>query len=69
MRSTTGDNIEKEAWHSQVIEACEQQRYIFDTKNLWEPIMRAAAGEIQAQEVIQKWQKDWTDDKQQAAQQ
>ena len=69
MKSTTEDKVEKETWHNQVIEACEQQRRMLNTRHMWEPIMRAAAGKAEEQEVIQKLHGGKPDDRQQVAQQ
>ena len=69
MKATTGDRVEKEIWHHQVIGACEQQRRMLNTRHMWEPIIRAAAGKNNQQEVTPKLVRDQYGDKQQAAQQ
>ena len=69
LKATTDSRREKEMWHHQVNEACGQQRRVLDTKHMWEPILRASAGEHNQQEVAHQLTRNQNGDRQRAAQQ
>ena len=56
MMASTKDKTIKEVWHCMATSACEEHRYIASAQATWEPIIMAAAGQIQMKEAARRWQ-------------